>query len=147
MLGGRRGGQALGWLGDMDWAELTIVFWVSHLAGDFLLQTEWQANHKAGGLGRDPVARRALVAHVAVYTLCFVPALVWIADARGVGLAFGIAALVSIPHLVVDDMRLLVRYMVRVKGCPDPPPPGLVIMVDQSVHLICLWATALLAAS
>jgi hypothetical protein len=131
----------------MDWAELTIVFWVSHLAGDFLLQTEWQANNKAGGLGGDRVARRALLSHVGVYALCFVPALAWVAEERGALLAVGIAAVISVPHLVVDDMRLLVRYMVRVKGCPDPPPPGLVIMVDQSVHLICLWATALLAAS
>ncbi len=131
----------------MDWAELTLVFWMSHLAGDFLLQTEWQADNKAGGLGSDARSRRALFSHVAVYTLCFIPALAWVADERGLETALGIGALVSLPHLLVDDMRLLLRYMVRVKGCPDPPPAGLVVMVDQSVHLICLWAAALLAAA
>ena len=46
----------------MEWAEITIVFWVSHLAGDFLLQTDWQAEHKHGGLGRDSrVPYRALL--------------------------------------------------------------------------------------
>ena len=38
----------------MDWGEISIVFFVSHLAGDFLVQTEWQALHKRGGLGGDP---------------------------------------------------------------------------------------------
>lgn len=131
----------------MDWAELTIVFFMCHLAGDFLLQTEWQAENKAGGLGRDPVSRRALFSHVAVYTLCFLPALIWIADERSAALALGIAAAITLPHLVVDDMRLLLRYMVRVKGCPDPPPAALVVMVDQSVHLICLWAAAVIATA
>jgi hypothetical protein len=37
--------------------------------------------------------------------------------------------------------------MVRVKGCQDPPPVGLTASVDQSLHLICLWATALLAVA
>ena len=33
---------------------------VSHLIGDFVLQTDFQAEHKHGGLGRDPVRRRAI---------------------------------------------------------------------------------------
>jgi Protein of unknown function (DUF3307) len=131
----------------MDWAELTIVFFICHLVGDFLLQTDWQATHKGGGLGRDPVARRALFTHVGVYTLSFVPALVWIGDEQGAAVAVGIGALIAIPHLVIDDMRLLNRYMVKVKRCADPPPVGLTVSVDQSFHLICLWATALLAAA
>jgi hypothetical protein len=131
----------------MGWPELTIVFFVSHLAGDFLLQTEWQATHKQGGLGRDRDARRALFTHVAVYTLCFVPALVWIADERDALLAVGIGAVIAFPHLVIDDMRLLHRYMAAVKGTSDPPPVGLAVLVDQSVHLICLWGAALLATA
>jgi len=131
----------------MDWAALTIVFFVSHVFGDFVLQTEWQASHKAGGLGRDRVARRALFAHVGTYLLCFLPALVWVGDERGAAIAVGIGALIFIPHLIIDDIRLLHRYMVRVKGCPDPPPLGLTIMVDQSLHVICLWAAAVVAAA
>src|SRR3712207_7655677 len=36
---------------------LPILLVVSHLFGDFILQTEFQATNKHGGLGRDPVKR------------------------------------------------------------------------------------------
>ncbi len=130
----------------MSWANVSIVFFVSHLAGDFLAQTDWQARNKPGGLGADPVARRALLLHVSVYTLFFLPALVWIGSDAGAAVAALIAALIFLPHLVVDDGRLLRAYMVRVKRTVDPPP-GLALALDQSVHLISLWATALLVAA
>lgn len=133
--------------GNPSWAELTIVFWISHLVGDFLLQTDWQAAHKYGGLGRDARPRAALLSHVGIYTLCFVPALIWVAGDIGALAAAGLAAVIFLPHLVIDDGRLLRAYMLRVKRCPDPPPTGLTASVDQSLHLICLWATALLAAA
>ena len=52
----------------MIWVEVLVVFLVSHLVGDFALQTEWQAQNKRDGLGGDPTARRALLAHVLTYT-------------------------------------------------------------------------------
>jgi hypothetical protein len=130
----------------MDWTELFLVFLVSHLAGDYLLQTEWQARNKAGGLGANPVARRALLAHVGTYTLAFVPALVWMADELGVGAAVAAAVAIALPHLIVDDRRLLTLYIRTVKGCPEPVPLGLLVSVDQSVHLIALWILAVVAA-
>lgn len=129
----------------MDWPEITLVFWVSHLVGDFLLQTDWQALNKHGDSGSPWVSRRALLSHVSVYTLCFVPALIWIRDDISALGAVGLAAVIFIPHLVIDDGRLVRLYMVRVKRSPDPPPSGLSLAVDQSLHLICLWGTALLA--
>ena len=39
----------------VSWVAVFDVFVVCHLVGDFLLQTDWQANHKYGGLGGDPV--------------------------------------------------------------------------------------------
>ncbi len=131
----------------MEWAEITIVFWVSHLFGDFLLQTDWQATSKLGGLGRDRTARLALFSHVGVYTLCFVPALIWIGEATSALGAVGLGAVIFIPHLVIDDGRLLHAYMLRVKGSRDPQSAGLVAAVDQSLHLISLWGTALLAVA
>jgi hypothetical protein len=131
----------------MEWAEITIVFWVSHLFGDFLLQTDWQATNKFGGLGRERTERAALFSHVAVYTLCFVPALIWIGDATSLLGAIGLAGVIFVPHLVIDDGRLLHLYMVRMKRTPDPQSAGLVAAVDQSTHLISLWATALLAVA
>ena len=34
----------------MPWVEVFAVFFVSHQVGDYLLQTDWQAMHKRGGL-------------------------------------------------------------------------------------------------
>ena len=130
-----------------NWAEITIVFFIAHLVGDFMLQTDWQAANKYGGLGRDPRARAALVSHVAIYTLCFVPALIWVGDEIGPLAALGLAAVIFVPHLVIDDGRAVRAYMLHVKRCPDPPAAGLTAIVDQSLHLICLWATALLAVA
>ena len=128
----------------MTWPELFVVLGLSHLAGDFLLQTDWQARHKAGGLGRDPVARRALASHVLTYMLAFLPALVWVAIELDVATALVAALAIAIPHLVVDDRRLLTAYARRVKGMRDPMSWGVFLAIDQTVHLIMLWAVAVL---
>ena len=67
----------------MAWVEVFVVFLVCHQVGDYLLQTDWQATNKRGGLGADPVARRALASHVFSYTLAFTPAFVWLAGEIG----------------------------------------------------------------
>lgn len=115
--------------------------------GDFLLQTDWQAGHKHGGLGHDRTSRVALFSHVSVYTLCFVPALIWVGGDTGALAAVGLGAVIFLPHLVIDDGRLLHAYMLRVKRAPDPPPAGITASVDQALHLISLWAAALLAVA
>jgi hypothetical protein len=130
----------------VDWAEIFAVFVVSHLTGDFLVQTDWQARNKRGGLGADPVARRALFAHVATYTVAFVPALIWLGGEIGAWAAVGIGALVALPHLIVDDGRLLETYVRRVKGVASPPD-SLLAAVDQSVHFLALFGAALVAAA
>jgi hypothetical protein len=130
----------------MTWAGVFVVLLLSHIAGDFLLQTEWQALNKAGGLGRSREARRALRNHAITYLAAFVPAFVWIATERGDALPVLLAVLIVLPHAVVDDGRLLRRWMHEVKHCPDPAP-GLVIMVDQSWHLVMLLPVALLAVA
>jgi hypothetical protein len=129
----------------VPWVEVFAVFMVSHLVGDFLLQTEWQAKHKRGGL-RDPRARRALVAHIATYTLAFVPALVWLWDSLGAG-AFAVAALVAGPHFVQDDGTLIDGFMLRVKHADPHEHPALTVVVDQCFHVVALFLTALVAAS
>jgi hypothetical protein len=128
----------------MDWSELFIVFVLSHLTGDYLLQTEWQAGHKRGGLGPDPVARRALLSHVALYTLAFVPALVWLGSERTPLTAVIAAVAIALPHLVIDDARVVNHWIDRVKHVPPPAPPTLFAAVDQSMHLVCLWVVVVL---
>jgi len=71
----------------VSWVEVFAVFVVSHLVGDFLIQTEWQASHKLGGLGGSPAARRALLAHLATYTLCFLPALIWLGGSLAIAIS------------------------------------------------------------
>ncbi len=130
----------------MTWVEVFAVFVVCHMVGDFVLQTDWQARFKHEGLGGDPVRRRALVSHVAVYTLCFVPALVWIGIETGQAWrAVLVGAVVFVPHLIQDDGRLLDAYNLRVKGL-GRESGGLRVVVDQSFHLVFLFGTALLAA-
>jgi hypothetical protein len=127
----------------MSWPELFLVFLMCHLAGDYLLQTDWQVRNKPGGLGSDPVARRALTSHLLTYTLAFVPALIWVGGERSAWTAVACALAIAVPHFVVDDRRLLILYIRRVKRS-DPVPADLLTAVDQSVHLIMLWAVAVL---
>jgi Protein of unknown function (DUF3307) len=131
----------------MTWPALFGACLLAHLVGDFLLQTDWQAKGKKGGLGRDPTARRALFSHLLTYTLAFLPVFVWIGMERSVLGAVGIAALVFLPHLVVDDRRLLMAYIRAVKGVQAPVPTLVFFSVDQSVHVLSLAAVALLATS
>jgi hypothetical protein len=130
----------------MPWVEVFAVFVVCHLVGDFLLQTEFQALNKAGGLGGDPTARRALLTHVATYTLAFVPALIWLADDIGAE-AIAIGAVIFATHLVQDDRRLITTYIARVKGHRSEGDDIVSLTVDQSLHVVVLFAIAIWAGT
>jgi hypothetical protein len=130
----------------VPWVEVFAVFIVCHLAGDYLIQTNWQAANKRGGLGPDPTARRALLSHVTTYTIAFSPALLWLAleiEAK----VIAVGALIFIPHLVQDDGRLLARYMENVKGLSYRDNPFVFGAVDQSFHVLTLFGISLLAGS
>ena len=131
----------------MSWVEVFSVYLVCHCVGDFLLQTEFQATRKAGGLGRDPVARRALFSHLFTYSLSFVPAFIWIGSNQSAGRLVATIAIVILTHLVQDDRRLLYRYTVTVKKADPPPDHPLWIFIDQSAHLLWLFSAALVAAA
>jgi hypothetical protein len=129
----------------VSWVEIFAVFVVSHVLGDYLLQTDWQATHKRGGLGRDSAARLALITHVSVYTLSFVPAFIWLSDdGLSVGGAILVALGIFVPHVVQDDGRLLSAYIRSVKGCDEESEQEIFTAVDQSLHLIALFVTALI---
>ena len=131
----------------MRWEEVFLVFLVCHAAGDFLLQTDWQAVNKRGGLSSaNREARRALLSHVFVYTLVFVPAIVWIASNTS-AVAVALLAVIFIPHLVQDDARVLVAWNRIVKRSAPQPGDYLYMAIDQSFHVIFLFATALLAVA
>ncbi len=120
-------------------------FFVSHHIGDYLLQTDFQALNKKGGLNGDEEARRALVNHGMTYTAAFIPALIGVARRKGVTRAIGVAAAITLPHLAIDDGRLLRSYMKSVKHVDGDDIPSLTTNVDQSMHIVCLWLAAWLA--
>lgn len=128
----------------MDWGDLFIVLVVSHLTGDFILQTSWQATMKPGGLGRDPERRRALASHLVTYVLAFVPALVWIGTEEGVAGLLVVAGMTFLTHYVQDDGRMLRSYVKHVKKVEPPYGSPLWIAIDQSVHITAIFFTALL---
>jgi hypothetical protein len=129
------------------WEAVFLVFVVTHLAGDFLLQTDWQAVNKRGGLSRaNRIARRALVSHVCVYTLAFTPALVWLATTRSAW-EVALAAAIFIPHLIQDDARVVMAWNRMVKGGTAKPGEMVFIAADQSFHILFLFGTALLAVA
>jgi len=131
----------------MTWVEIFAVLVVSHLVGDFVLQTNWQARNKRGGLGADRESMRALTSHVAAYTLTFVPALIWIGDERGAAAAVGLAAVIAVSHLIQDDGRLLERYMRSVKKL-DPRQDQLVaLLADQALHAVTLLVAAIIVGT
>jgi hypothetical protein len=126
------------------WVEVYVVFVVSHLVGDYMLQTEWQALNKRGALTGTPTMRRALVSHIVTYTLAFVPSLIWLWPGRHAGV-FWVAALIAIPHLIQDDGTLLAGYARTVKKADIRANPSLGAALDQSFHLVTLFGIALLA--
>jgi hypothetical protein len=130
----------------MIWLEVFAVLMVSHLVGDFALQTEWQANNKRRGLGPDPTARRALLAHVSTYTLAFVPAFVWLWSESG-ALVLAVAALLFASHLVQDDGRLIGSYMRAVKHVDPQTHRNVTVAVDQTFHVLAIFGLSLLAVA
>jgi hypothetical protein len=127
----------------VSWVSVFAGFLVAHMVGDYLLQTDWQARNKRGGLSGGGVSRRALVSHVTTYTLAFLPALVWIGTQLDPGWAVVAAVLIFLPHLVIDDGRIVRLYLSRVKRA-DGLDVGLAASVDQSFHVLSLFLVALL---
>ena len=130
----------------MPWVQVFVVFFISHQVGDYLLQTEWQALNKRGGLSGTPEMRRALVSHIVTYTLAFVPSLIWLWGSLHAG-ALGLAALIAIPHLIQDDGTLLMAYARTVKKTDISINVALGAALDQAFHLLALFFTALLVGS
>ena len=131
----------------MTWVDAFAGFLVAHMVGDYLFQTDWQASHKRGGLTGDSVSRRALLTHVTTYTIAFIPVFVWIAiRLDDVLIAVIAAVLVFLPHFVVDDGRIVVGYVRRVKRA-DVRNLGLLTSVDQAFHILSLWAVAILVGA
>jgi hypothetical protein len=132
----------------VPWIEIFAVFAVSHLVGDLVLQTQWQATNKRGGLAfGSGESGRALAAHAVSYTLAFGPALIWLAGELSAFAVVGAALIVMVPHAIQDDGRLLGLFALRVKRMEPADYPVVMLLLDQSLHLVALFLTALLLAT
>ena len=130
----------------MSWVSVFAGFIVAHMVGDYLFQTDWQALNKRGGLTAGGVSRKALVCHVSTYTLAFLPAFIWIGSELDPVWAIVAAVLVYVPHLVIDDGRLVGLYLARVKHV-EGPNLGVAASVDQSFHVLSLFLAALVVGA
>lgn len=99
----------------------TLSLLASHAAGDFPLQTDWMADQKFE-------SRSARAAHVAVYTLGFLPAL--LASDWTLRQSAAFLATIASTHFVIDSRRW-----------NDAVP----IWYDQALHLIALFVAAAVA--
>lgn len=129
----------------MTWSAAFVALVVSHVVGDVLLQTDWQAINKSHGLA-DALGRRALTRHVLTYMIAFIPVLLWVGSRTTAGRAIAVGTLVAIPHLLIDDGTLVRSWLREVKRTTRPGA-GLLIATDQSFHVVCLLVAALVAAA
>ncbi len=128
----------------MTWPALFGVFLLSHLFGDFLLQTDWQAGNKQAGLRERGEHLRALSSHALLYTVAFIPALIWIGIESGALVAVAVAAAIGVPHAIVDDGTLVGAWIRRVKHVQGTPSTVVRLGVNQSSHVLALALVAYL---
>lgn len=101
---------------------------LGHLVGDYLWQNDWQAQNKTK-------QSFPCLVHCILYTLAiWMFSYAWI---TGVGLL-----IVFSTHYLMDRYRLAVHYMdlAGQKGFKEHLAPWSVIIVDNTIHLLTLWA-------
>ena len=109
---------------------------LAHLVGDWLLQTEWQANNKTHKW-------QALLSHVVVYHLIILAVLIAWFGLRNVNVYITVAVLAA-THAVLD-LRWPVEWIMKTfrHSVTNQSEYWLVIVVDQSIHNILLGLASL----
>jgi hypothetical protein len=120
---------------------------VAHMAGDYLLQNDFiaQGKHRRAVMmeGDDvlrakKLRRISLVCglHVLLYTLAFV-----VCTKAALSPWFYLSILV--PHFIIDRFDLAPKLMDRIgqKGFKQHMAPWSVIVVDNTLHLVCIWVS------
>lgn len=104
--------------------NLFTWLFIGHLAGDFLLQTNWMSTRKA-------TSYAALFVHAAVYTLC-----VAVFALPAGGISYEAAAVVFLTHSFLDR-RKFVYFWVRTVNKAEGVQ-WLHVISDQCWHLLVL---------
>ena len=102
---------------------------VGHLVGDFIFQNDFQAKNKTTSTWH-------CLLHVVLYTLAIMLFTGWY-DWRHL-------AAVAVPHFFIDRFRLsrrLMRLVGQEEFATGPLSPWSIIIVDQVMHLVCLYLT------
>lgn len=104
-----------------------IITWllIGHIVGDYLLQTNWQAENKQQSW-------RALTVHCLIYTLA-----VYLASLFYGGISVTSIGLIVFSHMIIDKGSLVRWWVTKVKKATTDSS-GLMFMVDQSFHLVVL---------
>jgi hypothetical protein len=111
---------------------------VGHMIGDFLFQTDWMSKHKRS-------STPACMLHVAVYTLCVMLFTGW-AIFQDRETCMCLIAGIALPHFLIDRLNLAYHYMnFRHPQAVSPLYwPWALTIIEQTMHLLCLYATLLL---
>lgn len=142
-------------------AGVFVALLAGHFAGDYLAQTDWQANHKAGPLTvvDETTGRRtfpgvhAMFGHVWSYGWCQAAALT-LAALAGQDLpgwwAVVAAMVVSLGTHAFIDRRWPVRWLLQhTRSAPfaDLATAGMngMALTDQALHIVCMYIAAVLA--
>jgi hypothetical protein len=108
---------------------LTWLF-AGHMVGDYLLQNRWMAIKKAQGL-------MPLLVHSFVYTLSIA-----LFEFMGGRIKIPGLIIIFIAHVVLDQ-RAFVKWWAK-KITQSDSVPWLVVMLDQSWHIVVLAVASLL---
>jgi hypothetical protein len=111
--------------------QIFIYLLISHLIGDWIIQTYWMANEKSRHFA-------PLLAHVASYHIFTFGALYL----AGVDFtkAFWATLFLAVTHAFLDNRRFEFWWLHRIKKVAEKDVPvWLLLGVDQSFHLILLF--------
>jgi ABC-type amino acid transport system permease subunit len=104
---------------------------LGHVVGDFLLQTRWMAAHKAAQW-------LPLAVHAAVYTVS-----VAVLGSLVGTLHLWALAVLFVSHMALDHRRFVRWWSRVVQGVtPGAPEAWVIIMADQSFHLLVMGLVA-----
>jgi len=115
---------------------LFVTLVLTHFVADWLFQTEYEAMNKAKG----KFLNAAILKHSFIYTLAFVPALIYF----GAPIGWLIALFTS--HLFLDRRRPVVWWIKTVKRTSEETINKLfwmVIVIDQIFHILVLVPIAI----
>lgn len=104
---------------------------MAHLLGDWILQTEWQAENKKRKF-------HALLIHVVIYHV-----IVWIILYFGFGLrslpVLAVVIILAVLHAILDGWPTVKWIMKRLRLTVERTPERwLLVAVDQAIHLVLL---------